>query len=114
MTKLEKCSFKEHDILHSIDGYDVVVRKDKDGDFYGVLICKKGHACRDIPYALNNGVGYINLTELAKSYVPKSEVEGLVQVLERALPWVENRNNSSLARPVIDEIKSALAAWEEK
>lgn len=47
------------DILNSSDGYSVMVCMDKDGDFYGSLICEIGDSCRNIPYALNKGHGYI-------------------------------------------------------
>lgn len=47
------------DILNSKDGYSVMVCMDKDGGFYGSLICEIGDSCRDIPYTLNGGRGYI-------------------------------------------------------
>jgi hypothetical protein len=45
------------DRLHSKDGYDVIVVTDGTG-FWGKLVCAPSHSCANIPYALNNGVGY--------------------------------------------------------
>jgi hypothetical protein len=47
------------DTLKSEWGYEVIVRKDIDGHYYGQLVCDKNHSCRTIPYSLNNGKGYI-------------------------------------------------------
>lgn len=46
------------DTLRSEHGYDVVV-SELDGDFFGKLICEDNHTCKDIPYALNGGKGYL-------------------------------------------------------
>jgi len=48
------------DILESIDGYRILVCQYSDTKgFYGSLICPIDHSCRNIPYALNDGKGYI-------------------------------------------------------
>lgn len=50
------------DILSSEYGYTITVCCDKeDNIFYGSLNCEIGHSCRNIPYALNNGHGYIKV-----------------------------------------------------
>lgn len=49
------------DILMSEYGYKVLVCKDKNG-YYGSLICEIGNSCRNIPYALNGGKGYVKLS----------------------------------------------------
>ncbi len=46
------------DRLWCTDGYDVLVKKDRN-DFYGKLICTKKHPCANIRYSLNNGKGYV-------------------------------------------------------
>lgn len=46
------------DRLLSKWGYEVIV-EEKEGEYYGKLICEPGHSCENIPYALNNGDGYI-------------------------------------------------------
>lgn len=48
------------DILLSKYGYKVIVKSDKNG-FYGQLVCKDSHSCKDIPYALNSGKGFLKL-----------------------------------------------------
>ena len=60
--KEKRCKYVVGDILKSEDEYYVRVCKNKDGDLYGSLVCEIGHSCRDIPYALNNGIGYTNIT----------------------------------------------------
>ena len=48
------------DILANVDGYRVLVCYDGyTGKFYGSLICRLGDSCRDIPYALNKGEGFL-------------------------------------------------------
>lgn len=50
------------DILLSEYGYTVTVCLDEDDNsFYGSLNCEINHSCRDIPYALNAGKGYIKV-----------------------------------------------------
>ena len=50
------------DILLSEYEYTVTVCFDEeDNSFYGSLNCEIGHSCRDIPYALNNGKGYLKV-----------------------------------------------------
>lgn len=46
------------DKLRSKYDYEVIVKKDKDGDYYGKLVCDKKHSCRNIPYGLNEGRGH--------------------------------------------------------
>jgi len=43
---------KVGDTVHNCWGYNLIVCKDGNGDYYGKLVCKKGHSCEDIPYAL--------------------------------------------------------------
>lgn len=51
------------DILWSEYGFSVTVCQDlDDSSFYGSLNCEIGHSCRDIPYSLNNGSGYVKMT----------------------------------------------------
>ena len=50
------------DILKSEYGYQVVVTKDEDGFLFGKLICRINHPCRNIPYALNKGEGFVKIT----------------------------------------------------
>ena len=47
------------DRLRSKCGYEVVVISNKDGDYIGKLICDNSHSCKDIPYHLNSGCGYV-------------------------------------------------------
>ena len=50
------------DILSSGDGFSVTVcQREDDNSFYGSLNCEIGHSCRDIPYALNGGQGYVKV-----------------------------------------------------
>ena len=56
---------REGMILESKWGYDVEVCPDEDGEFYGKLICEKGHPCENIPYDLCSGNGY-DLKEVLK------------------------------------------------
>jgi len=46
------------DRLKSEWKYEVIVIKDKDGDYSGKLVCDDNHSCKNIPYALNKGKGY--------------------------------------------------------
>lgn len=46
------------DTLLSKYKYQVVVEIRENGDYYGRLVCKDDHSCKDIPYALNGGRGY--------------------------------------------------------
>jgi len=50
--------------LRSNHGYDVVVRADSKGELYGELVCDPGHACVSMPYALNEGRGYVIMEEV--------------------------------------------------
>lgn len=52
---------KENDILVCNNGYCVVVRKNKQNELYGQLICHPKDSCSKIPYALNKGVGYTKI-----------------------------------------------------
>lgn len=45
---------KVGDVVHNCYGYDLIVCKDVDRDYYGKLVCEKGHSCENIPYALNS------------------------------------------------------------
>ena len=49
------------DELKSEWNYNVIVVKDENGNYNGKLICDNNHNCKDIPYALNNGKGYIKI-----------------------------------------------------
>jgi len=49
------------DTLESEWGYDVIVKKDDEGNYYGQLVCDDDHSCKDIAYALNEGKGYNKL-----------------------------------------------------
>ena len=44
--------------LKSQWNYEVIVCKSDDGSFYGRLVCDDNHSCKNIPYALNDGMGY--------------------------------------------------------
>ena len=44
--------------LWCMDGYNVIVKKDKNG-YYGKLVCKKSNPCANVRYSLNNGKGYM-------------------------------------------------------
>lgn len=48
------------DTLKSEWGYEVVVVKDDSG-YSGKLVCGEKHSCRNIPYALNEGKGYVKI-----------------------------------------------------
>lgn len=48
------------DTLKSEWNYKVIVVKDEDG-YSGKLLCDDRHSCKNIPYALNNGKGYIKI-----------------------------------------------------
>lgn len=54
------------DILRSEWNYDVIVRQDEEGQYYGELICTRNHPCKNMTYALNKGKGHIKLNK--KSY----------------------------------------------
>lgn len=48
------------DILESNNEFFVLVcQNPKNKSFYGSLICELGDSCRNIPYDLNNGNGYL-------------------------------------------------------
>ena len=51
----DKAGFGPGDILESRYGYFVQVEENTVGDLEGRLICQPGHACENIPYALNGG-----------------------------------------------------------
>ena len=51
----------EGDKLRSEWGYEVIVIKDEDGDYVGKLICNENHTCKNMPYALNDGNGYVKI-----------------------------------------------------
>lgn len=40
------------DKVHNKWGYDLIIRQDSDGEYYGELVCEPTHSCHDIPYAL--------------------------------------------------------------
>ncbi len=44
--------------LKSEWNYEVIVCKSDDGSFYGQLVCDDNHSCKNIPYALNDGMGH--------------------------------------------------------
>lgn len=46
------------DNLKSKWRYEVIVVKDKDGNYSGKLVCDDKHSCKNIPYHLNEGKGY--------------------------------------------------------
>ena len=46
-------ALKVGDIVHNCWGYNLIVCKDDNCDYYGKLVCEKGHSCEDIPYALH-------------------------------------------------------------
>ena len=48
------------DKLKSEWGYEVIVVKNG-SEYYGKLVCNSKHSCKDIPYALNSGNGYIHV-----------------------------------------------------
>ena len=48
------------DTLKSEHGYEVVV-SELEGNFFGRLVCEDTHACKDIPYSLNGGKGYLKV-----------------------------------------------------
>lgn len=47
------------DHLRSKWSYDVIVIKVREKEYYGKLVCGPSDSCRDIPYDLNSGEGYI-------------------------------------------------------
>ena len=49
------------DKLRSEWNYDIIVVKDKDGDYSGKLVCDTNHSCKNMTYALNEGKGYIKI-----------------------------------------------------
>ena len=49
------------DKLRSEWNYEVIVVKDENGNYFGELICDDTHSCKNIPYALNEGRGYIKI-----------------------------------------------------
>jgi hypothetical protein len=56
------------DILLSEWNYLVMVYQDKDNySFVGSLICEIEHSCRNIPYSLNSGQGYIKVLDFAST-----------------------------------------------
>lgn len=50
------------DILESKWGYRVIIRSSEIG-LYGELICDPSHSCANIPYHLNNGIGYTKVND---------------------------------------------------
>lgn len=46
------------DILRCTDGYDVIVYKDNDGNYFGKLICSENDPAKDIPCDLNKGKSF--------------------------------------------------------
>lgn len=60
---MKMSDIKEGDRLRSEWDYDVIARRDKDGNWYGELVCEDDHPCKTIPYALNDGEGYEKGTE---------------------------------------------------
>lgn len=49
------------DRLRSVWNYEVIVVKDKDGNYSGKLICDDNHSCKNISYTLNKGKGYTKI-----------------------------------------------------
>ncbi len=49
------------DKLRSKWNYEVIVVKDENGNYIGKLVCDDNHICKNIPYALNKGKGYIKI-----------------------------------------------------
>lgn len=50
------------DTLLSVHKYEVVVRYDeKFNEYEGQLVCDENHSCKNIPYALNNGMDYTKI-----------------------------------------------------
>ena len=45
-------TIKQGDIVHNKWGYDLIVSQYDNGNYYGKLVCDKGHSCENIPYAL--------------------------------------------------------------
>ena len=43
---------KVGDIVRNEWGYDLIVSRNDKLGWYGKLVCKKGHPCENIPYAL--------------------------------------------------------------
>lgn len=74
---------KEGDILLSEYNYKVLVCKDGK-DYYGALICEIGNSCRNIPYSLNGGKGYIKLIFAEKGIETANEIvkQGTVKTLD--------------------------------
>lgn len=40
------------DKVHNEWGYDLIIRQDEYGDYYGELVCEPTHSCYGIPYAI--------------------------------------------------------------
>lgn len=49
--------------LKSEWNYEVVVIDNGDGEYSGKLVCDENHSCKNIPYALNKGEGYIKIKD---------------------------------------------------
>jgi len=50
-----------NDKLKSEWGYEIIVNVDSDGDYYGQLVCDNNHSCKNIPYSLNEGKGFLKI-----------------------------------------------------
>ena len=40
------------DVVNHIYGYQLIVKIDTNCQYYGKLVCHKGHSCENVPYAL--------------------------------------------------------------
>lgn len=49
------------DTLLSEYGYKVLVVKNGNNSYSGKLVCDENHPCKNIPYSLNKGKGYIKV-----------------------------------------------------
>lgn len=106
------------DVLSSEDGYFVIVRRDShSGKLYGQLVCKPGHSCERIPYALNGGEGYVKLVDTSATEEEKVRVPRLITVR-----WKETGSSESPTRISVsflsvdfdeDDI-AALSSYDEK
>lgn len=61
---------KPGDTLISDDGFSVIVTEREVGGWFGKLICDPDHSCANIPYALNEGRGYVVVRQAPASTAP--------------------------------------------
>ena len=59
------------DTLRSQWGYNVIVHKDDDGEYYGKLFCRDDHSCKNIPYSLGGGKGHVKVND----WIPLNQEE---------------------------------------